>query len=107
MSTVSERRPRDRHDRRTRASSASTPDRASSTNTPALFRPGHICWRVERAQRFYCIQDAADYFRLVRQAILQAHESIFILGWDIQASLNLVPGGAPDDAPTRLDELVK
>lgn len=72
-----------------------------------ILRPGRNCWRVERADRFSCIQDAADYFRLVRQAILQAHDTVFIVGWDIQATLNLVPGGASDEAPTRLDELLK
>jgi phospholipase D1/2 len=72
-----------------------------------MLRPGHNCWRVERAPRFSCIQDAADCFRLIRQAILQAHETVFILGWDIMATLDLVPGGVSDDAPTRLDELLK
>jgi phosphatidylserine/phosphatidylglycerophosphate/cardiolipin synthase-like enzyme/uncharacterized membrane protein YdjX (TVP38/TMEM64 family) len=61
---------------------------------------------VERADRFYCIQDAADHFRLVRQAILSARHSVFILGWDIFAAVDLVPGAAPSDAPTRLDELL-
>jgi phospholipase D1/2 len=72
-----------------------------------VFRPGHNCWRVERAKRFYCIQDAADYFRLVRHAILQARDTVFIVGWDIQATIDLMPGGAPDNAPTRLNELLK
>ena len=36
--------------------------------------------------RFYCIQDAADYFRLVRQAMLSAQHTVFILGWDIFAA---------------------
>jgi phospholipase D1/2 len=76
-----------------------------------LLRPGDNCWRVERAKRFFCVQDAADYFRLVRHAILQARESVFIVGWDIQATLDLVPQGAGDhardNAPTRLDELLE
>jgi phosphatidylserine/phosphatidylglycerophosphate/cardiolipin synthase-like enzyme len=80
-----------------------------ATDTQTIFNPGANCWRVERAERFYCIQDAADYFRLVRQAILGARDTIFILGWDIQATLDLVPDGvdADDDAPTRLNELLK
>jgi phospholipase D1/2 len=87
MSTVCEPRPRSR--------------------THDIFQPNHNCWRVERAHRFYCIQDAADHFRLVRQAILQARDTVFITGWDIQATLDLVPGGASDGAPTRLNELLK
>jgi phospholipase D1/2 len=87
----------------------------------SIVQPGQNCWRVERAERFYCIQDAADHFRLVRQAILQARDTVFILGWDIQATLDLLPDGAPsedhsdnadkaddaDAAPTRLNELLK
>ena len=73
----------------------------------ALVRPGHNCWRVERATRFFCIQDAADYFRLVRYAILQARHTVFSVGWDIQATLDLVPDGATDGAPTRLNELLR
>lgn len=64
------------------------------------------CWRVARAHRFYCVQDAADHFRLVRQALLGARHSVFILGWDISAAIDLLPGAAPSDAPTRLDELL-
>ena len=39
--------------------------------------------------RFACIQDAADYFRLARQAMLQARDTIFSVGWDISATLDL------------------
>lgn len=74
-----------------------------------IVHPGRNCWRVERAPRFYCIQDAADYFRLVRWALLNARRSVFSLGWDITAHTDLVPDGAPDlspEAPTRLDKLL-
>ena len=59
---------------------------------PAILRPGVNCWRIERTPRFYCIQDAADYFRLVRQAMLRAKHSIFTLGWDTAAAADLLPG---------------
>ena len=39
------------------------------------------------------MQDAADYFRLVRQALLGARQTVFILGWDILATVDLLPGG--------------
>lgn len=71
-----------------------------------VFEPGRNCWRVDRAQHFYCVQDAADYFRLVREAVLQAEESVFILGWDIAGAIDLLPGEHPDDGPTRLNELL-
>jgi phospholipase D1/2 len=89
------------------------PGKSDSTGleTPSgvrkILRPGDNCWRTDRADRFSCVQDGADYFRLVRHAFLHARETIFILGWDIQSTLDLVPGGASDGAPTRLDELLK
>ena len=57
-----------------------------------IVQPGRNCWRVERASSFYCIQDAADYFRLVRQALLNARKTVFSLGWDITAHIDLHPG---------------
>ena len=71
-------------------------------------QPGHNCWRVDRADRFRCIQDAADYFRWTREALLRARHSIFIVGWDIQANLDLLPGADPavTSPPTRLDALL-
>jgi phospholipase D1/2 len=82
--------------------------RASVTRSAAqaIVRPGRNCWRAERADRFLCIQDAADYFRLVRQALLAARDTVFILGWDIYAEVDLVPGSAALDAPTHFDELL-
>ena len=88
-----------------RAARAARSDDATS-HADAIVQPGKNCWRVERADRFYCIQDAADHFRLVRQAILRARHTVFILGWDIFAAVDLVPGAARSDAPTRLDELL-
>lgn len=85
------------------------------TRVARIVEPGRNCWRVERAERFYTIQDAADYFSLVRQAILQARDTVFIAGWDIQATLDLLPDSsvttmpndAAGDAPTRLNDLLK
>jgi phosphatidylserine/phosphatidylglycerophosphate/cardiolipin synthase-like enzyme len=71
-----------------------------------IIQPGKNCWRVDRASRFYCVQDAAAYFRLVRQALLNARKTVFSLGWDITAHIDLDPGVAASDAPTRLDELL-
>ena len=55
--------------------------------------------RRTRATRFYCIQDAADYFRLVRRALLDARDTVFILGWDIASTIDLEPGGDATEAP--------
>lgn len=88
-------------------SNASRLEREDGTS-PAerMVQPGSNCWRVEPASRFYCIQDAADYFRLVRQALLDARKTVFILGWDTTAQTDLYPDLAKPDAPTRFDELL-
>jgi phosphatidylserine/phosphatidylglycerophosphate/cardiolipin synthase-like enzyme/uncharacterized membrane protein YdjX (TVP38/TMEM64 family) len=80
--------------------------RGSSSAVKAITAPGRNCWRVEKAERFYCVQDGADYFRLVREALLSARHSVFILGWDIFAGVDLLPGAAASDAPSRLDDLL-
>jgi phosphatidylserine/phosphatidylglycerophosphate/cardiolipin synthase-like enzyme/uncharacterized membrane protein YdjX (TVP38/TMEM64 family) len=79
-----------------------TRDRASA----AILTPGRTCWRLDRADRFRCIQDGADYFRFVRDAILNARHTIFILGWDISGRVNLLPGHEHAGEPVRLDELL-
>ena len=72
----------------------------TASRTAKILQPDDNCWRIDRAERFSCVQDAADYFRLVRHAFLHARETIFILGWDIQSTLDLVPGEHPT-APRR------
>jgi phosphatidylserine/phosphatidylglycerophosphate/cardiolipin synthase-like enzyme/uncharacterized membrane protein YdjX (TVP38/TMEM64 family) len=73
-----------------------------------IAQPGRNCWRVERASHFHCIQDAADYFRLVRRSLLEAQNTVFILGWDITAQIDLEPDLKPQEnnPPTRLDKLL-
>ena len=72
----------------------------------AILQPGRNCWRLDHADRFYCIQDAAPYFQLVRRALLEARDTVFILGWDIASTIDLAPGLEGADAPTRLDALI-
>jgi phosphatidylserine/phosphatidylglycerophosphate/cardiolipin synthase-like enzyme/uncharacterized membrane protein YdjX (TVP38/TMEM64 family) len=81
-------------------------DGGTPSSLERIVQPGRNCWRVERAARFYCIQDAAAYFRLIRQALLNAHKTVFSLGWDITAHIDLDPGVAAPDEPTRLDKLL-
>jgi phosphatidylserine/phosphatidylglycerophosphate/cardiolipin synthase-like enzyme len=72
-----------------------------------IVQPGRNCWRLDRADRFACIQDGADYFRLVREAMLKARRTIFTLGWDTSAYTDLLPGIESTDAPKRLDRLLR
>jgi phospholipase D1/2 len=92
--------------------SARMAPRATSSTAP-IVQAGTNCWRVDRAHKFFCIQDAADYFKLVREALLSAQSTVFILGWDIFAGVDLLPAGSPAGPkgpalrePSRLDELL-
>jgi phospholipase D1/2 len=71
-----------------------------------LLVPGRNCWRVERARRVSFLVDAADYFAAVRSAIAQARRSVFILGWDFDSRIALVPG-ADDGYPEPLGEFLR
>lgn len=71
----------------------------------ALLKPGLNCWRIEPADRFAFIVDAADYFVALRPAMLKARHSILLIGWDFDARIRL---GQPQDdgGPERLGDFV-
>jgi phosphatidylserine/phosphatidylglycerophosphate/cardiolipin synthase-like enzyme/uncharacterized membrane protein YdjX (TVP38/TMEM64 family) len=71
-----------------------------------LLQPGRNCWRLEHADRFTLLIDAADYFRALRSALLKAERSVFILGWDIDSRTVLVPDGPDDGFPEQLGDLL-
>ena len=77
-----------------------------STPGPGLLQPGRNCWRIERAHRFSMLVDAEPYFRAVRAAIRNARHSVFILSWDIDSRMRLVPEGANDGFPEPLGEFL-
>ena len=54
-----------------------------------LFAPGKNCWRVEQADQAAVIIDACDYYRVIRQAMLQARHRIMIIGWDFDPRIRL------------------
>lgn len=76
----------------------------SERNDGGLFRPGENCWRVEKADRFAFIVDAADYFVVARKAMLAARKSIFLVGWDFDARIDL--GDRKDEGPANLGDFV-
>ena len=51
--------------------------------------------------------DGAAYFGAVRSAIAQAKRSVYILGWDFDSRIQLVPDGANDGFPEELGEFLK
>jgi phospholipase D1/2 len=71
-----------------------------------LFRADYNCWRIARAERAACLIDGAAYFSAVRQAILCAEHSIFILGWDINSQFALVREPVADGMPVELRDLL-
>lgn len=71
-----------------------------------LLQPGRNCWCIEHAHRFAMLVDADAYFRAVRQAIRNARHSVFILSWDIDSRMLLVPGGANDGFPDPLGDFL-
>ena len=73
---------------------------------PALLVPGRNCWRIERADRLAFLVDGAAYFAAVRAAIARAKRSVFILGWDIDSRMRLVPDGANDGFPEELGDFL-
>jgi phospholipase D1/2 len=59
------------------------------------------CWRQEHAARAALIVDAADYFRLARQAMLQARSQILLIGWDFDTRIFL-EAEEKDEMPAEL-----
>lgn len=72
-----------------------------------LLVPRRNCWRIDRARRVAFLVDAADYFAAVRSAIMQAKRSVFIVGWDFDSRIRLVPQGANDGYHEELGEFLK
>ena len=68
-------------------------------NARGLLVPGRNCWRMAHAARVGFLVDGSEYFSAVRAALAGAQRDIFILGWDIDSRMWLVPGGANDGFP--------
>lgn len=69
--------------------------------TPLLAR-NENCWRIERADRFALIVDAADYFKAVKAAILAARHTVMLIGWDFDTRIKLEPDVADGEGPETL-----
>ena len=55
-----------------------------------ILRPSRNVWRIARAQRAAVLVDGAAFFRAVREALIAAERSVFILGWDLHSQTKLV-----------------
>ena len=68
--------------------------------------PGRNCWRIERAKRAALVVDAADYFRLARQAMLKARSQILLMGWDLDTRIELITEEEDGEAPIHLGPFI-
>ncbi|KAA9384129.1 phospholipase [Neorhizobium galegae] len=68
----------------------------------SLLVENETCWRVAGADRVSVIIDAAGFFEHARNAMLKAERSIYMVGWDFDTRIDLVPGSANDGAPEKL-----
>lgn len=73
-----------------------------------IFHEGRNCWRTEVADFASVIVDYGNYYRDLRESIIRARHSIFILGWDIDSRIELLRGKAAraDDYPATFFELI-
>ncbi|PWK35017.1 VTT domain-containing protein [Cupriavidus plantarum] len=71
-----------------------------------ILKPGHNCWRQEHSDRFAMLVDGEAYFSALREALLHARHTVFILGWDIDSRMELEPGGSNDGYPAALKDFL-
>lgn len=72
----------------------------------SILTPGKNCWQTADANRVAVAIDGENYFRAVREAILSARHSVFILGWDLHSRLKLVQDQADHKHPVKLAKLL-
>lgn len=73
----------------------------------SLLHVGRNCWRIERANRLALIVDAAAYFKAVKEAILAATHSVYLIGWDFDTRIKFEPEGSTLDGPNKLGPFLR
>jgi phosphatidylserine/phosphatidylglycerophosphate/cardiolipin synthase-like enzyme len=63
--------------------------------------PSPSVWRYVRASRAHVVIDAAAYFSLMQQAMLEAKQRIHMIGWDFDTRVRLGPGRKFYNLPDR------
>ena len=53
---------------------------------------GPSVWRFAMAKRAHLVIDAADYFDVIREAMVDARQRIFLIGWDFDSRILLSSG---------------
>lgn len=75
------------------------------SDTP-LLEPGETCWRIERADSLRVIFDGADFFRTAKRAMLDARQTILMIGWDFDTRIEFEPDGATMEGPNVLGPFI-
>ncbi|MBS0170696.1 MAG: VTT domain-containing protein [Nitrospira sp.] len=83
------------------------PPRNSDGLPPPILRCGSTCWRIEPAERATFLVDGDAYFRTFRDVALQAQQSIYIAGWDLDTQVELIREGEERASlPSKLGEFL-
>lgn len=90
-----------------------TVDESNESGASSVFRIGHNCWKLERADRLSLIVDAADYFRILREVLIKSKREVLLIGWDFDFEIDMLPGesdgegNAPDGFPNQLGPFIE
>lgn len=79
----------------------------SSALRHGILEVGRNCQSIAHADRFALLIDGSAYFSVLREALARAERTIFIVGWDIDSRMQLVPGGADDGLPAALGDFLQ
>ncbi|HKA29112.1 MAG TPA: VTT domain-containing protein [Candidatus Binatia bacterium] len=80
----------------------SSAESAERSAAPAIVTAGRNCRERVHATRVAFLIDANAYFAALVAAVRRAREQVLVIGWDIQATTRLCPGGMPDGVPEDL-----
>ena len=79
---------------------------AAASTAGRVLVPGRSCWRIEAAERFALIIDAADYFRHAKAAMLKARSRIVLIGWDFDVRIAFEAQEPTLEGPNRLGDFL-
>ncbi|HEV7274737.1 MAG TPA: phospholipase D-like domain-containing protein [Devosiaceae bacterium] len=77
------------------------------THKVQLIEPGRNCWRIERANRLALIVDAAAYFKAVKESILSARRSVYLIGWEFDTRIKFEPEGETLEGSNKLGPFLR
>lgn len=77
------------------------------SRTKQIIKPDHNCWRTGQANKLSLIIDAKAYFVAVKEAMLQAQHSAYLIGWDFDTRIEFEPEGKTLEGPNKLGDFLK